>query len=747
MRKITLLFIINMVVALPVWAQKTSSYSLIPKPTSLQKEQGVFIVGNNISVQAPERFKEEAAVLKKELMLSEETTNTPSSGAIYFDIDSLENKKLGTEGYRLQVTPDKIQISAAQKEGAIHGIFTLVQLQEIQKNPHQIPCLKLMDRPRFSYRGMHLDVSRHFFPVVFIKKFINMMALYRMNTFHWHLTDGQGWRLQIKKYPELTEKAAWRSHGNRFHWNLGGDEKFLQEGDPNAYGGYYTQKEAKEVVEYAAKRGITVIPEIEFPAHSEEVLDVHPELSCSGKRDGTTEYCVCKDTVYTFMKNVLKEVMDVFPSKYIHIGGDEAPMTSWKHCKACKELMKKKGFAKVEQLQSYAVKRLNKFLVAHGRKLIGWDEIMKGGLPKGATVMSWRGVSGGKEAANQGHDAIMTPGAYCYFDHYQSDPNTQPKSNGGYIPLWKVYSYNPVPKNFTEKQKKHIIGVQANIWTEDLPTTYRVENMAFPRLLALSEVGWTNQKQRQFNDFHRRLQAQYLLLQRQQVNYYRPSYRIHVKALPNYKKKRFKVSFLTEQYEPNIYYTLDGSTPDTTDHLFTQPFYTQGQTTIKALIYKEGKAMDSVTSYTANYHKAIGAKVTYKNGGWSRTYPAQKATTLTNGITGSLTYQDKQWQGFLHDMDVVVDLGKRMNLHQVSMRFMQLIGPGVYIPNQVRLFISEKGQEYHQIGIEKNDVSPTDERLLFKTFHFHLEGKQARYIRVKVKKQRGFMFTDEIMVN
>lgn len=735
---------------LQVMAQKISQakYDLIPKPTHLEKKAGFFKVGTEIKIIAPDNFSREANLLRQELLFIFDTSSEASSGTIHFLINKSTYSSFGKEGYRLLITPNKIKIEAAQKEGAIHGLFTLIQLQQIQPNEFFLPCLQITDTPRFVYRGMHLDVSRHFFPVAFIKKFIDLMALYKLNTFHWHLTDAQGWRLQIKKYPKLTSMAAWRTNGNKLNWHLSDKEHFLHEGDPNAYGGYYTQKEAKEVVVYAAKRGITVIPEIEMPAHSEEVLAVYPHLSCLNIDYRSSEYCIGYDSTFIFLKDVLTEVMDIFPSKFIHIGGDEAPMRSWKTCPRDQALMKKMGFTDVAQLQSYAVKKIEKFLNAHGRKLLGWDEILKGGLAPEATVMSWRGEAGGIAAARQGHDVIMTPGGYCYFDHYQSDPNTQPKAIGGYIPLRKVYRYNPVPEDsLTLQQQKHILGVQANLWTEYIPTTTHVEYMAFPRMLALAEVAWTADNAKNFPDFHRRLQSQYRLLQRHHVNYYRPSYRIHIQAKPDYVQQRYQIAFHTEQYEPTVFYTLDGTKPDQSGLHYTKPFYTKGSTTIKAVIYKDGRQMDNVATYTANYHKAIGRMVTYHNGGWSNSYPAQYDKTLTNGVTGSLTYQDKQWQGFLHDMDVTVDMGSKTNLHKLSIRFMQLTGPGVYIPNTVTVFTSRDGAHYKKAGTIKNNVSPKDSRLLFKTFIFVLSGQNARYIRVKVDKQRGFMFTDEIVIN
>lgn len=724
---------------------KNPVYALIPKPVSLTKDTGFFRLTARVNITAPKELKDIAALLKEKLSYSNNTSSQDRSkaGTIAFELKK-KDTALGKEGYKLLISPVVIRIISATKEGAVHGLFTLLQLQQIQTDEQLIPCLEITDKPRFAYRGFMLDVSRHFFPVSFIKKLLDLMALYKLNTFHWHLTDGGGWRLQIKKYPLLTKVAAWRPRGSYQQWN----RHLSHKGDPDAYGGYYTPEEAKEVVQYAAARGITVIPEIEMPAHSEEVLAVYPQLSCSGKPYKNSSFCIGNDSTFTFLEDVLTEVMKIFPSEYIHIGGDEANMNSWKTCPKDQALMKRMGFTHVDQLQSYLVQKIEKFLTAHGRKLIGWDEILKGGLAPEATVMSWRGESGGIAAARQGHDVVMTPGAYCYFDHYQSDPNTQPPSIGGYIPLRKVYSYDPIPEDsLTPAQQKYILGVQANLWTEWVPTTEHAEYMIFPRLLALSEVGWTTQKKKSFPDFHRRLQSQYVLLQQHFVNYYRPSYRIQIKALPNYKLKENLVRFNTEQYNPVIHYTTDGTYPTLQSPVYTQPFYIKGKDTIKAIIFKNDKAMDSAAVYVADYHKAIGKKVIYHNGGWSRSYPAQRDSTLTNGITGSLTYQDKQWQGFLHDMDVTVDMGTVTPLHDLSIRFMQLIGPGVYIPNSVSVFLSDDNKNFTPVGEVMNNVSSTDRRLLFKTFSFNLDGKKARYIRVKVDKQRGFMFTDEIRVD
>lgn len=743
--KLTIFLFIGLIAGSNAVAQNSTDTlrdAIIPRPASLIQGKGFFKINSNTRIESPRTLKNAAKLLKESL--NRPVTTDESKGNIIYLAIRKNHSDLGKEGYQLNVTPESIHIIANGKEGIIHGMFTLLQLQQIQINEFHIPSLSITDTPRFKYRGFMLDVSRHFFPVSFVKKIIDLMALYKMNTFHWHLTDGGGWRLQIKKYPLLTSQAAWRPQGSYQKWN----RHYSHQGDPDAYGGYYTPEEAKEVVHYAAARGITVIPEIEMPAHSEEVLAVYPQLSCSGEPYKNSSFCIGNDSTFTFLEDVLTEVMKIFPSKYIHVGGDEANMSSWKTCPKDQALMKREGFTHVDQLQSYLIRKIEKFLQAHGRELIGWDEILKGGLAPGATVMSWRGEAGGIAAARQGHDVVMTPGAYCYFDHYQSDPNTQPPSIGGYIPLRKVYSYNPVPEDsLTSAEQKHILGAQANLWTEWVPTVEHAEYMIFPRLIALSEVDWTSQKAKDFDDFQLRLQSQYLLLQKHFVNYYRPSYRIHIKAKPDYRKKENLITFNTEQYKPVIHYTTNGNEPDLQSPVYTHPFYVSGKAMVKAVIFKNDKPADTAASYEANYHLAVGKKVIYNNGKWSRSYPAQRDSTLTNGITGSLTYQDGQWQGFLHNMDVTVDMDSVTSLHGLRIRFMQLIGPGVYIPNSVSVFLSDDNKNFTFAGKVENDVSPTDSRLLFKTFSFDLNGRKARYIRLKVDIQRGYMFTDEIQVN
>jgi hexosaminidase len=384
-------------------------------------------------------------------------------------------------------------------------------------------------------------------------------------------------------------------------------------------------------------------------------------------------------------------------------------------------------------------------LRSHGRKLIGWDEITEGGLSAGATVMSWRGMDPGIKAAQLGHDVIMTPGQ-TYFDFYQSDPSTQPEAIGGFLPINRVYEFEPLPDILTPEQARHILGTQANLWTEYMPTTYQVEYMAYPRALALAEVVWTAKEYRNFDDFHRRLQAHYRLLQRKNINYYRPSGFLTVNAHPDYDKKQQLVSFLSEHYKPEIRYTLDGTDPIITSELYVNPFYTSGQTRVKAAIFKNGEIIGELTDEVVDYHKAVGKPVIF-NTMWSDAYPAQREKTLTNGIRGSITYMDQQWLGYLRDLDVIVDMETIQPVSSVSVRFMHQPGPGVHLPSYVEFQFSDDGETFNTQKKVSHNISPENPELIFNTFTFEGDTTEARYIRVVAPNvMRGFMFVDEIVV-
>ena len=407
------------------------------------------------------------------------------------------------ESYTLSVTPRRIIICSTSGAGLFYGMQTLLQLLTPSGTGYSVASVEIEDTPRFAYRGFMLDVSRHFFSKEFVKKQIDALAFYKINRLHLHLTDAAGWRIEIRKYPLLTDFAAWRTEPNWKKWWNGGRE-YVRFNEPGASGGYYTQKDICEILEYARQHYMTVIPEIEMPSHSEEVLAAYPQLSCSGEPYKNSDFCVGNEETFTFLENVLTEVMELFPSEYIHIGGDEPGKSAWKTCPKCQKRMKDEHLANVDELQSYLIHRIEKFLNAHGRHLLGWDEILQGGIAPNATVMSWRGEEGGIAAVTSGHRAVMTPGAYCYLDSYQDAPYSQPEAIGGYLPLKKVYSYDPVSVSLTTEQAKLVYGVQGNLWVEYIPTPEQVEYMMYPRILALAEVAWSAPERKSWPDFHDR---------------------------------------------------------------------------------------------------------------------------------------------------------------------------------------------------------------------------------------------------
>ena len=411
------------------------------------------------------------------------------------------SKKMTPESYRLEVRKDGVRITSADDAGAFYAQQTLAQMISEDNGVKEVQCCVVNDCPRFSYRGLHFDVSRHFRSLDFLKKQIDAMALYKMNRMHIHLTDAAGWRMEIEAYPKLTSFAAWRPQQKWKDWWYG-DRLYVEEGTEGAYGGYYTKNQMRELVEYARQRHIEVIPEIEMPGHSEEVLAAYPELSCKGTAYSQGEFCVGNEETFRFLETVLEEVMEVFPSEMIHIGGDEANKAHWKECPKCQQRMQEEGLADVDELQSYLIKRIARFVESKGRRIVGWDEILDGGLAQGATVMSWRGEEGGIEAMRMGHDVIMTPGRYCYLDHTQDAPFKEPESIGGYLPLDSVYVYDPASK--TMDLPGRLLGIQGNLWSEYVVTDSHAEYMYWPRALAIAETGWSQPERKDPADFRRR---------------------------------------------------------------------------------------------------------------------------------------------------------------------------------------------------------------------------------------------------
>lgn len=664
--------------------------------------------------------------------------------SIYLSIDSMLPH---AEGYEIIVNEKNIFIKGKDEAGVFYGIQTLLQMMppEVYKEKglpesFQIAGVEISDYPRFDYRGMHLDVSRHFVSKENVKKYIDIIAMYKFNRFHWHLTDGVGWRIEIKKYPLLTQKTAFRPQATWKEFTANG-AKFVDEGTPGAYGGYYTQDDIREIVAYAKARNITVIPEIEMPGHSEEVFVAYPELSCSGLPYKNGDFCAGNEKTFEFIEGVLDEVLELFPSEYIHIGGDEASKEAWKTCPKCQKRMKDENLKDLNELQSYFIKRVSDYLTQKDRKLIGWDEIIEGGLPPSATVMLWRDPKMAIKAASEGHHIIMTPGSHCYLDSYQANPATEPEAISGYLPLRKVYSFEVVP---IDSIADFFIGGQGNIWAEYIPTYEHLEYMVFPRAIALSETLWSDKKDRNWEDFKRRLNNQLIRLEYLNVNFRKPAYELEMFQDVDMDKKNIKVWFESEQINPIIRYTLNGSVPDSTSMIYQDTINITTGVDLKAAIFVNNKPQD-IYSKSLGYHKALGKTVTYNNK-WT-SYPAGGDMALTDGYVGSLTYGDGRWQGFTSDLDVVINFEEETEVSTFDANFMQLIGPGVYIPEYVEVLGSLDGANYTSLLKIMNDIPKEHDRLIFKNFSGSLNKAKVKYLKVKAKNPKGFIFVDELVVN
>jgi len=762
----------------------SSQVSIVPKPVSVKSKPGIFSIGDQtqLIVAAGDKEMKQVALLfadqlrlagGPDLKISEATSGNKNAHAIFFSRTKGKSNS-PSEGYVLQATSKQVHISAASGAGLFYGMQSLLQIlpADICKSgastpglSWDIPCVMIRDYPRYPYRGLHLDVSRHFFPKEFIKRYIDLIAMYKMNRFHWHLTDDQGWRLEIKKYPKLMEISAWHADHENLPWN---ERPLQQAGEKATYGGYYTQDEVREIVKYAADRFVTIIPEIEMPAHSIEVLAAYPQFSCTGGpfTVPTGSYwpdrdilCAGNDSVFTFLEDVLTEVMDLFPSQYIHIGGDEADKTNWKSCPKCQARIRAEGLKDEKELQSYFIKRIEKFIVSKNRKVIGWDEILEGGLAPEATVMSWRGVEGGIAAARKGHDAIMTPSSYCYFDYYQADPASEPLSIGGYITLKKVYSFDPTPQELTKEEAKHILGAQGNLWCEFIPTPAQAEYRAFPRAIALSEVVWSAKDTRNWSDFQRRMKDQFKRLQYMNVNYSKGSFKVDVAVQTDKKTNTIRLVLGSEQLDVPLRYTLDGNDVTASSALYSGPVEITKNGVVKAGLFVDGRLKGKAVEMPLIFHHAIGKPVHYASC-YSYRYPAGGMDALTNGLRGTIDHHDGMWQGFLgNDLDVIIDLGKEMPINSIQMNFLQNQKSWIFLPEVVEYSLSSDGKKYHSFNEVPNRISPKEVQVFMQPFNFQfMANTMARYIHVKAKNpgkcpawhegagEPCWIFTDEIVV-
>ncbi|MEG1575022.1 MAG: family 20 glycosylhydrolase, partial [Bacteroidales bacterium] len=575
------------------------------------------------------------------------------------------------ESYELDIDRNEIEIKAGDSHGFFYAIQSLKQLLPAQVYGDTLApavkwsanCVEITDKPRFAYRGMHFDVARHMFSVAEVKKYIDVLAMHKMNVLHWHITDDQGWRMEIKKYPKLTEIGAWRNETAVGHPE---ENKF----DKAPYGGFYTQDEIRDIVAYAADRQITVIPEVDMPGHMVAAVASYPELGCNGKKNqvrttwGVSEdvLCVGKENTIKFVEDVLTEVMELFPSEYIHIGGDECPKIRWEKCPICQAKIKAEGIkgdsihSAEAYLQSYFNNRIEKFLKEKGRKMIGWDEILEGDITKGATVMSWRGEEGGITAAKRGNDVIMTPCTYLYFDYYQAlDTKNEPEAIGGHIPVDMVYKYNPVPESLTPEEAKHIKGVQANLWTEYIKDFAQVEYMIMPRVDALSEIAWTNPENKDWAGFLNRLDKNVQVYTLKGYNFAKHLLDVSMSFDVNDKDNSLDITLRTQGHAP-IYYTLDGSAPTTLSTLYTEPIKLKKSAVLKAISTREG-IEPKVFEFAFAFNKATAKKITLEQE-IDVKYKYDGVKTLVDGLVGSQVFNTGRWLAFQNkDLVATIDLG------------------------------------------------------------------------------------------
>ncbi len=755
---------------------------IIPRPASLDIREGRFILTPETHVELDGDYNQVmpvagyfADMIKRAAgwSLSFSGSGEPvEHNTLRIKLDE-ELTDLGPEGYVLSVRPDLLSLSAASPAGLFYGVQTIRQLlpPAIESAvpvkdppPWTVPCVDIRDKPRFAWRGLMLDVSRHFFPKEFIYRFIDYLAMHKLNTFHWHLTDDQGWRIEIKKYPLLTQVGAWRVDRENQPWNVREKQK---PGEKATYGGFYTQEEIKDIVAYAQSRFVTIIPEIEMPAHTTAALAAYPQYSCTGGPFTvlpggvwpiTDIYCAGKDETFTFLEDILTEIMDLFPGPYIHIGGDEADKKEWRTCPLCQARIKAEGLKDEEELQSYFIKRIEKFIISHGRRLIGWDEILQGGLAPEATVMSWRGTQGGIEAAQQGHDVIMSPTSNCYFDYYQGSPDDEPTAIGGFLPLSRVYAFDPIPAELSAEEARHILGAQANLWTEYISTPEHAEYMLFPRAAALAEVAWTPQEEREWKDFAFRIGRQFARYQIADIHFAESAFHVNIRPVYIPQIADVSLELRTDLPQLAIRYTLNGKRPSSNSNAYSDPVTVQKTGILKAASFIEKNRISPIKEKKVRIHKAAGKDIqlTYPYG---KRYSGGGDHALTDGLEGTLNRRDGLWQGFQQDdLEAVIDLGSPTPIKRITTHYLQDTGSWIFLPTEVEYAVSDDGQNFKVAARIENRTSLQGKKLIIKKFTKKLNGVKARFIKVRAKNiglcpdehpgagGKAWLLVDEIIV-
>lgn len=747
------------------------NYGVVPLPASVtQTGNGAFTLnaatritypeGNEVLRQNAEflaSYIENATGYKPEITASEPAGNSINL-MLTGEIDN-------PEGYKLTVTSSRADIEGATEAGVFYGIQTLRKSipAEAKGMEVELPAVTIADAPRFAYRGMMMDVGRHFFTLDSVKQFIDILALHNMNTLHWHLTDDQGWRIEIKKYPELTKIGSQRKQTVIGH-NSG-------EYDGMPYGGFYTQDEVRDVIDYAAKRFITIIPEIDLPGHQQAALATYPELGCTGgpyevwQQWGISDDVICagNEKSMQFLEDVLGEIIDLFPSEYIHVGGDECPKIRWEKCPKCQARIRQEGIkgdkkhSKEAYLQSYVISRMEKFVESKGRHIIGWDEILEGGLAPNATVMSWRGIEGGREAALQGHDAIMTPSSHLYFDYYQStDVENEPMAIGGYNPLDKVYNYEPVPDGLTAEQQKHIIGTQANIWTEYIPSFSQFEYMAMPRMGALSEIQWTAPEKKNYADFLNRLVRLTEIYDQQGYNYGKHLFDVTAVYTPDTEKGCLTVTLSTFG-KGNIHYTLDGSEPDASSAQYTQPLEIAEDAVLKATVIRPDGKTRTLTE-KVGFNKATMKPITLKQAP-SKGYAFNGGPELNDGLTGNGNYKTGRWLGFQgKDIEAVIDLKEPTEIKRVAFNTNVVKGDWIMGAAGITVKASDDGKTFREVASKAIPALAQSDKDGLYPQEITFDPVKTRYVEVTIHGSKlpawhggagnpAFLFVDEIAVD
>jgi len=678
-----------------------SNPTIIPKPVKMILNEGFYNWSSNAQIISDSLFVSEKKYFQKLFSIQD----VKEKNTVYFK----KNNLLLKEEYFLKILENQIIIEASSPNGIMHGIQSLRQIVPINENISSkkisINCLEIHDFPRFKWRGLLLDCCRHFMQKDFVKRYIDLLAFHKMNILHWHLTEDQGWRIEIEKYPKLTEIGAWRENK-----------------DGEKYGGFYTKKDIREIVLYAENRGIEIVPEIELPGHSVAAIASYPHLSCTGDSIKVETdwgvfkdiYCAGNDSVFTFLEDVLEEVIELFPSKYIHIGGDEAPKYHWENCSKCQKRIINNNLKGEHELQSYFIKRISDFLKTKNKVLIGWDEIIEGGIPENAIIQSWRGMEGGIVAAKNQNQAIMSPTSHCYFD-YDLDA----------INLEKVYSFEPIPKELSQSESKFIIGGECNMWSERAPQEL-IDSKVFPRILAMSEVLWS-EKEKDYTEFSNRIEKHYPKLDKLGVNY---GYeKTPIKFNSTFKENEFIVSIEKGNSKMNLEYNVNNQ--GWKDYLVPLKFKKNTN-----LIVKEKNSKRKVVAtknLEFNFHKGLDKKTIYKTN-YNPSYQADKEKTLVNGVAGSNhNFRDGQWQGFYGtDVDVIIDLGEKTKFSELSSSYFQYHLSWILLPKSIEYLISDNGETFSRIFYKDQICNPMQEGKFKEQFSYHGE-QSARYIRLKAK--------------